>query len=143
MLFRSWRILSVQGAVLDQMGRHQDARRHYASALKISPDEPSVLSNLGLSYALSKDLPKAEETLRRAAARPMAEPKVRQNLALVVGLQGRFEEAEIIARGDLSPEEAAANVAYLRQMLLQQKEWKKSARPTAFAPVPRQSSNGF
>ena len=61
-----WRILSVQGTALDQMGRHDEARRYYASALKIVPDEPSVLSNLGLSYVLSKDLPKAEETLRRA-----------------------------------------------------------------------------
>ncbi len=130
-----WRILSVQGAVLDQMGRHQDAQRYYASALKIMPDEPSVLSNLGLSYALSKDLPKAEETLRRAAARPMAEAKVRQNLALVVGLQGRFEEAETIARGDLSPEEAAVNVAYLRQMLAQQKDLKKPKRPGASVPA--------
>ena len=130
-----WRILSVQGAVLDQMGRHQDARRQYASALKIMPDEPSVLSNLGLSYALSKDLRKAEETLRRAAARSTTEPKVRQNLALVVGLQGRFDEAETIARGDLSPEEAAANVAYLRQMLVQQKDLKKPKRPGAPAPA--------
>ena len=63
-----WRILSVQGAVMDQMGRHAEAQRYYASALKIIPDEPSVLSNLGLSYALSKDLKRAEETLRRAAA---------------------------------------------------------------------------
>src|SRR5947209_9123037 len=62
-----WRILSVQGAVMDQMGRHAEAQRYYASALRIVPDEPSVLSNLGLSYALSKDLPKAETTLRRAA----------------------------------------------------------------------------
>src|SRR4051812_43595348 len=57
-----WRILSVQGTVLDQLGRHDEARSYYASALKIVPDEPSVLSNLGLSYVLSKDLPKAEET---------------------------------------------------------------------------------
>src|SRR5947209_6303944 len=64
-----WHILSVQGAVMDQMGRHAEAQRYYASALKIMPDEPSVLSNLGLSYALSKDLKRAEETLRRAAAR--------------------------------------------------------------------------
>ncbi|MEA2794776.1 MAG: hypothetical protein QOI87_2156, partial [Bradyrhizobium sp.] len=41
-----WRILSVQGTALDQLGRHDEARRYYASALKISPDEPSVLSNL-------------------------------------------------------------------------------------------------
>src|SRR6185295_5058783 len=43
-----WRILSVQGAVLDQMGRHEEAQRYYATALRIVPDEPSVLSNLGL-----------------------------------------------------------------------------------------------
>jgi Flp pilus assembly protein TadD len=123
-----WRILSVQGAVLDQMGRHVEAQQHYASALRLMPDEPSVLSNLGLSYALSKNLPKAEATLRQAAARPGVDSKVRQNLALVVGLQGRFQEAEQIARGDLSPSEAAANVAYLRQMLSQQGEWKKQQR---------------
>jgi len=49
-----WRILSVQGTTLDQLGRHDEARRYYASALKIVPEEPSVLSNLGLSYVLSK-----------------------------------------------------------------------------------------
>jgi len=114
-----WRILSVQGAVMDQMGRHAEAQRYYASALKIVPDEPSVLSNLGLSYALSKDLRRAEETLRRAAAHGGADRRVRQNLALVVGLQGRFPEAESIARAELPPDEAAANVAYLKQMLAQ------------------------
>lgn len=116
-----WRILSAQGAVLDQMSRHEEARRYYSSALKIMPDEPSVMSNLGLSYALSKNLPKAEEVLRRASAQGNAEPRVRQNLALVVGLQGRYSEAEAIARGDQSPDEAMASVAYLRQMLEQEK----------------------
>jgi len=112
-----WRILSVQGAVLDQLGRHLDAQAYYASALKIKPDDPSVLSNLGLSYALAKDLKRAEETLRRAATLPGAEPRVRQNLALVVGLDGRFAEAEKIAAADLPPEQAAANVASLRDTL--------------------------
>src|SRR3954453_5395882 len=114
-----WRILSVQGAVMDQTGRHAEAQRYYASALRIVPDEPSVLSNLGLSYALSKDLKRAEETLRRASNRDSADKRVRQNLALVIGLQGRFPQAETIARADLPPVEAAANVAYLRQMLAQ------------------------
>jgi Flp pilus assembly protein TadD len=114
-----WRILSVQGAVLDQMSRHEEAQRYYASALRIVPDEPSVLSNLGLSYALSKDLKRAEDTLRRASAKGGADKRVRQNLALVVGLQGRFQDAETIARSDLPETEAAANVAYLRQMLAQ------------------------
>ena len=83
-----WRILSAQGAVLDQMGRHEEARRYYASALKIVPDEPSVLSNLGLSYALSKDLPQGRrrpcasasaQTGARAAR--AAEPRARGRLA--------------------------------------------------------------
>ncbi len=125
-----WRIISAQGAVLDQMGRHEEARRYYSSALKIVPGEPSVLSNLGLSYALSKNLGKAEETLRHANASRNAEPRVRQNLALVVGLQGRFAEAETIARGDLSPDEAAANVAYLRQMLAEEKERGSRKQPS-------------
>jgi Flp pilus assembly protein TadD len=129
-----WRILSAQGAVLDQMGRHEDAQRYYSSALKIVPDEPSVLSNLGLSYALSRDLPKAEATLRRAVTQPGADPRVRQNLALVVGLQGRFAEAESIARADLPPDEAAANVAYLKQMMSDHDDWAKIAS-TADTPA--------
>jgi len=128
-----WRILSAQGAVLDQMGRHQDAQSYYASALKIMPDEPSVLSNLGLSYALAKDLPNAEATLRRAVASRSTDPRVRQNLALVVGLQGRFAEAEAIARADMPPDEAAANVAYLKQMLSQNN--KKLGRAAAAPDV--------
>ena len=127
-----WRILSVQGTALDQLGRHDEARRYYANALKIVPGEPSVLSNLGLSYMLSKDLPKAEETLRQAYASPHADARVRQNLALVVGLQGRFSEAETIVKADLPPDEAAANVAYLKEML----NGKDSPRVPAAAPIP-------
>ncbi len=131
-----WRILRVKGAVLDQMGRHREAQNHYASALRLKPEEPSILSNLGLSYALSKKLPQAESTLRRAAAQPGAEPKVRQNLALVVGLQGRFAEAEQIARGDLPPEQAAASVAYLRQMLDEEKNARRGGRRDGSLKIP-------
>jgi len=128
-----WRILSVQGTVLDQLGRHDEARAYYTSALRIVPGEPSVLSNLGLSYMLSKDLPKAEETLRQAYASSKADSRIRQNLALVVGLQGRFAEAEAIVKADLPPDEAAANVAYLKQML----SHKDSPRtPPAAKPIP-------
>ena len=127
-----WRILSVQGTTLDKMGKHEEARRYYASALRIVPEEPSVLSNLGLSYMLTKELPRAEENLRRAYASGRADGRVRQNLALVVGLQGRFAEAESIVKADLPAEEAAANVAYLRDMLNRKDGPKTAARS---APV--------
>jgi Flp pilus assembly protein TadD len=59
---------------------------------------------------------------------------VRQNLALVVGLQGRFAEAENIAQADLPSDQAAANVAYLREMLAQQNGWRS---PGTAAKLPR------
>jgi Flp pilus assembly protein TadD len=132
-----WRILSVQGTTLDQMGRHDEARRYYASALKIAPDEPWVLSNLGLSYVLSKDLPKAEEVLRQAYASTRADARVRQNLGLVVGLQGRFAEAESIVKADLPADEAAANVAYLKQMLSRKDNPRAGARAMPMASLSR------
>jgi Flp pilus assembly protein TadD len=126
-----WRILSVQGAALDQMGRHEEAQRYYATALRIVPDEPSVLSNLGLSYALSKDLVRAEATLRRATGQSRVDPRVRQNLALVMGLQGRAADAEGPARAD--PPAVEANVAYLRLVLARQNGWKEP--PESEKPV--------
>src|SRR4029434_3814833 len=110
-------LLSAQGATLDQLGRYEEARQYYASALKIAPDQPLVLSNLGLSYVLSKELTKAEETLRRAHSLAPTDPRVRANLALAVGLKGNFAEAEKIAKADLATAEPAANVAQLKQML--------------------------
>jgi Flp pilus assembly protein TadD len=128
-----WRILNAEGAVLDQMGKHVEARRYYETALRIAPEEPSILSNLGLSYALSKDLANAESTLKRAAGLPNSEPRVRQNLALVLGLQGKYQEAERAAAADLPPEEAQANIAYMREMMKERDPWKTLAatKPTA------------
>ncbi len=120
-----WRIVNVQASIYDQMGQPQEAQRLYNEALKISPGQPSVLANLGLSYALSRQLPQAEQTLRQAASHPQADQRVRQNLALVVGLQGRFQEAEELARRDLPAAEAEQNVAYLRSMISQQNSWSQ------------------
>jgi Flp pilus assembly protein TadD len=118
-----WRLLSANGAILDQLGQPQEARELYRKALDLAPGEASVLSNLGMSYLLTNDLGAAETYLRKAVAQPGADSRVRQNLALVVGLQGRFEEAEKIASAELRPEEAQANIAYLRKMLTQQNAW--------------------
>jgi Flp pilus assembly protein TadD len=120
-----WRLLSAEATILDQLDRPAEARELYRKALDIAPGEPTVLSNLGMSYVLTNDLNAAETYLRKAIAAPGADSRVRQNLALVVGLQGRFEEAERIAAGELPPGEAAANVAYLRQMLAQQNSWNQ------------------
>jgi Flp pilus assembly protein TadD len=118
-----WRILSAQGAVADQLGDHQRAQGFYEAALRINPGEPTILSNLGLSYALSKRLPEAERALGEASRHPQADKRVRQNLVLVLGLQGRFAEAERVAATDLPPADVAKAMAQLRQMVSQPNSW--------------------
>lgn len=112
-----WHLLSVQGTALDRMGRGEEARRYYNNALKIKPGEPSVLSNLGMSYILAKQLPAAEETLRQAHENAPNDARIRQNLALAIGLQGRRSEAEGIVTAGASSTEAAESISSLRQML--------------------------
>ena len=76
-----------------------------------------------MSYLLTGDLRAAETYLRKAIDRPTADSRVRQNLALVIGLQGRFKEAETVAAGELPPREAQENVRFLRQLLAEQNAW--------------------
>lgn len=123
--YPDWKLLSAEGAILDQLGQTDEARQLYRKALDLKPGEPSVQSNLGMSYVLAGDLKTAETYMRSASQAPGADSRVRQNLALVIGLQGRFEEAEAIARQELSPDQAQANVAYLRSMLSQQNAWNQ------------------
>ena len=90
-----WRILSALGSAYDQQGQYGTARETYQKALALQPNQISILNNMGMSHALEGNLKEAEETLRGAMALPEGKslPRLRQNLALVVGLQGRFEES--------------------------------------------------
>ena len=128
-----WRLLSAEAAILDQIGQYDRARQLYRQALDIAPDEPTVLSNYGMSHVLTAELDKAERLLRKAIKMPGADSRVRQNLALVVGLSGRFEEAKEIAAAELSPQQAAENIAYLKQMLAEQNNWQRLSGDAASA----------
>ncbi|HUO55654.1 MAG TPA: tetratricopeptide repeat protein [Rhodoblastus sp.] len=121
----NWSVVNTRGSIADQLGDHKAAQDYYETALKLAPGEPSVLSNLGLSYALSHDLPHAESALREAAANPRADVRERQNLALVLALQGKFSEAETISERDLPPQQAKENVTAIRQMISQSNAWRE------------------
>jgi len=111
---KDWRPPSLLGVALEQASRDEEALAAHKQAVALAPNNPSALANLGLFYAGHDDAPQAEKLLRQAAAQPGAEISVRQNLALVLGLQGKFDEAERLARQDLPPEIVANNMAYLR-----------------------------
>lgn len=112
-----WDVMSVQGAVADQLGDHAGAMQFYRDALKIAPGEPGVLTNMGLSLALSGHLRDAKSALRQAVASPKAGARTRGDLALVLALEGKDAEAEAVSRTDLPPDAARANVETIRRML--------------------------
>ena len=127
----NWSVLSAQGSVADQLGDHTQARAYYASALKIVPRQPQVLSNMGLSYALDHRMAEAETVLREAAAQPGADRRVRENLAMILSLEKKYAEAEDVSRRDLSPIDAAENVADLKRSALADTWVRKGATTNA------------
>jgi Flp pilus assembly protein TadD len=112
-----WRVISARGTVLAKQGKYQDAIPYYERALVHAHDHPSILSNLALAHAMNGEPKRAEAMLRQAAATDRNSLKIRQNLALVLGLQGKYDEAKLLASHDLSAENAAENTDYLRRIV--------------------------
>jgi Flp pilus assembly protein TadD len=121
---QNWRSRSALGVAFDQLGRYTEARQAYQEALTIQPNDPGILTNLGMSHLISGEPAEAEEVLRQAAALPGAPPQARLNLAVAVALQGRFDEAEQLERSDLPPAVVQANMAYLRSLLSDPRSWR-------------------
>lgn len=119
-----WRFLSIIGVTMDSLDKHAGAQDYYRKALALSPDNPKILANLGLSYALEGKPGLAEQTLRQAAAQPGADSRITQNLVVVLGVQGKFEEAEKIASADMPKALLESNREYFRSMLNPSRSWE-------------------
>jgi len=111
---RDWRPVSLLAIALEQADRDQDALEAHMKALSLAPQNPATLTNLGMYYATHGDPARAEPLLRQAAAAPGATIQERQNLALVLGLEGKLAEAERLERQDLPPTVVDNNLGYFR-----------------------------
>jgi hypothetical protein len=76
---------------------------------------------------------KAEALLRQAADAEGSDPRVRQNLALVLGVQGKHGEAKTVTGTGLSDESGQANVDHLRKLA------RAEPKPTAIETEPASS----
>lgn len=131
-----WKTLSAQGTLHAKKGEHDQAQKYYLAALEKNPDAASVTNNLALSYALDGKATESEALLRQAAASGQNEKRIRQNLALVLGIQGKFDEAREVASVDMSEAQAKSSMSYLRNMLdepTQVAEATPKAAPSAHA----------
>jgi Flp pilus assembly protein TadD len=112
-----WRVISARGTALAKQGRYRDSVPFFERALVLAPNHPSVLNNLAMAQAMAGDAPQAEGLLRQAVAQGGNTKRVRQNLALVLGLQGRYDESASVGAQDQAPTAAAADTAALRKLV--------------------------
>ncbi len=124
---RAARLYSATGVAFDRAEKHAEAQAQYGLALKAQPHNASALNNLGLSYAMAGQLELAEKTLRRALVAPSAGTQVRQNLAMVLSLQGNTEEAQRLAGRDLPPSLAKQTVGFYGSIADQPDAWRDAA----------------
>ncbi|HUO23200.1 MAG TPA: pilus assembly protein TadD [Caulobacteraceae bacterium] len=135
---RDWRAASLLGIAYEQTRQPDLALAAHQQALALAPDNPMVLCNLGMFLAGAGDRAQAESLLRKAAAQPGATPQIRLDLALILGLEGKLAESERLQRGDLPPDAADNNMAYLRAATGAQ---APTAGPSAAALPPAQGGD--
>lgn len=99
--------------VADKQRRHPEAQSLYTQAIAIQPRNAELFNDLGYSFYLSGNLAKAESTLLKATQMEASNSRFRNNLGMVLGQQGRIEEAfEQFAQAG-SEADAHFNVAFL------------------------------
>jgi Flp pilus assembly protein TadD len=135
-----WRVVMARGTALAKEGSYREAISYFERAQALNPGHPSVMNNLALAYTMSGEPDRGEQLLRQASAAGSDNSKVRQNLALVLGLQGKYDEATKVGSVDLPADEAASNTALLKKMV---KLDPKPMTPSGPAPVPEAPSTGW
>jgi Flp pilus assembly protein TadD len=135
-----WRLYSALGSTLAAKGDQKNAQAQVAKALELAPEHPSILNNLALSYALQGRHKKAEDLLRQASKGNNARLQTKQNLALLLGLDGKISEARRISRAALPEDDAEVNIGFLES--LKRRTAKVSrAEPAATNDAVRSATN--
>jgi Flp pilus assembly protein TadD len=132
----NWEVLSSLGVVYDYDGEYQMAQQQYDAALVLDPENPTILNNKALSLAQEGKLDAAVDTMQLAINQPSASAQTRQNLALLMALKGDADAAERLARKDLPPAVAEANIEYYRSLAKPEVKPEDKAEKPAKAATP-------
>jgi Flp pilus assembly protein TadD len=84
------------------------------AGLKISPQDPVLLNNVGICQMTRGDHQKALEFFTQAAAINPNNPRYRANMAAALGMLGRYEESLALYRQVVPKEAAQQNLGVLR-----------------------------
>jgi len=116
-----WRALSAQGVLEWRGGKASEARGALTKAKTASADDSAVLNNLGVGYLLEGRATQAITLLRQALASPSLNPahagRIRRNLAVALAVDGKFAEADALARAKLPRSLRNASPSAIRRFM--------------------------
>lgn len=101
------------GVVQMGLGKGDEGLQFLERANVLNPDNPAVLSDLGYACLMSDQLDAAEKFLRRSYDLESADERTVNNLALTIGLLGRYEESQELFERVMSRAEAQSNLGYI------------------------------
>ena len=89
-----WRYYFFRGAVLDELGRWQEAEAQFLRALEVSPNQPDVLNHLGYVWVTQgRNIDEAFAMIRAAAAQEPDAGYIVDSLGWAHYVRGNYEEA--------------------------------------------------
>jgi Flp pilus assembly protein TadD len=94
-------------------GDFATADKHFQLARRLQPKNATLLSDIAYAQCAAGELEKAEQTARAALAVEPGHKRAQNNLAIILGRQGRFDESFLVFCKASSEAEAHANVAAL------------------------------
>lgn len=101
------------GVIASVQAKYVEAHQNYQAALRCSQPTADLMSDIGYCHYLQQQLPLAEQALRSALAIDPQHAAATNNLARVVGEQGKLDEAYDLFRKVNGEAEAECNFAYL------------------------------
>jgi len=98
-----------------RQGRVNDAINTISRALQIRPRDPVLLNNLGMCWIVRKNYEKALEFFTEAAGIIPESARYRANMAVALGLMGRYDESLSLLKLVMPEDKAEHNLAVLRK----------------------------
>ncbi len=91
---QDWSLFYARGVAFERAGEWPQAEKDFLEALKLSPDQPSVLNYLGYSWVdRGENLPKAKEFIERAVQLKPDDGYIVDSLGWVLYRQGDYQGA--------------------------------------------------
>ena len=106
-------IMNALGVALDMQEKHDEAQNYYTRALLMDPHHCGVLSNLGLSLALSGHYQESLKHLEALLKRDHPSMRDRHNAALVYVLSGRPDRAKKLYKFELDASQMSNNIKFI------------------------------